>query len=468
MVLAKYFYMQIDIFLDVINVMEILENRNVLFLDDEIYITKLAKRIFSNKFNIFTSNDFQECLDILSTHDIALIISDYKMKEINGVEVLKSVKTNFPNVRRILLSGNLDLTIVLSSINDSQAHKVLQKPWDNDIIENEIVNQLMIFNNKQMDRYEIDKLKEISENKTPIPTEQDELLELLLSLSEIDRNSEDFSEKLILALNGLISLTNLNAQIYFSNETEQSYKSMIRYLSDIEIIANQFDQKLLNMYIFILRAYIFCIANDFEEARRMYAGATVLFDWFKSYDIESLLTDPIVNFPIHNLSGVNEVNTENGIKEINYLLNLPIEKLIKINTNLFTIKEVDSIIQFLIITRDEKPLFSKQSRVIKKNIEPNLISGFVSAINHFLTEVVEGTGNIQKITHETGVIIFYTIDNFNFILLIKEDTIRHRISLRQFSHSVIDLLKTIPKFYLPEESELAFVNKILIDNFGEF
>ena len=85
-------------------------NRIVSIVDDDIYITKLfdiALRENIDGVSVFSFNDPIKAFEHLTENkeNYALVISDLRMPGLNGLELLKKVKTSNPNVRTILMSA---------------------------------------------------------------------------------------------------------------------------------------------------------------------------------------------------------------------------------------------------------------------------------------------------------------------------------------------------------------------------
>jgi len=80
----------------------------VLLVDDEPSMTDMMKVVLSNKaphFSLSAANSGQECLEYLSTNKVDCIISDYQMPEMDGMELLKNIRTNGNKVPFIFFTG---------------------------------------------------------------------------------------------------------------------------------------------------------------------------------------------------------------------------------------------------------------------------------------------------------------------------------------------------------------------------
>ncbi len=105
----------------------------ILCVDDEPIILKSLVRLFRKEnYNIYTAENGNEALSVLEKHPIDLVISDYRMPEMSGVELLKRVKEKYPTTVRIILSGFADFNNVVSAINEGQIYRFCHKPWDNE------------------------------------------------------------------------------------------------------------------------------------------------------------------------------------------------------------------------------------------------------------------------------------------------------------------------------------------------
>ena len=107
-------------------------NESILFVDDEIQILKSINRLFiDTNYKVHLATSGSVALQILSKNKIDMIISDIRMPNMSGCELLKIVKEKYPNVLRLVLSGYSDACEVLGALRDNLAKAYLLKPWDN-------------------------------------------------------------------------------------------------------------------------------------------------------------------------------------------------------------------------------------------------------------------------------------------------------------------------------------------------
>jgi serine/threonine-protein kinase len=107
------------------------ELANILFVDDEERVLRSLSVLFRGIYNIHTASSGDEAIDIVRNTNIHVIISDQRMPEMLGVDVLKRVKEISPNTMRLLLTGYSDLDAIVRSVNDGEVFRYINKPWDN-------------------------------------------------------------------------------------------------------------------------------------------------------------------------------------------------------------------------------------------------------------------------------------------------------------------------------------------------
>lgn len=104
---------------------------NVLFVDDEENIVNTLKMLCKSKFNVYTATSGAKAIDIVKNNPIHVIVSDQRMPEMQGIEVLREVRQISPQTMRIMLTGYADLAAIIGSINDGEIYRYIYKPWSN-------------------------------------------------------------------------------------------------------------------------------------------------------------------------------------------------------------------------------------------------------------------------------------------------------------------------------------------------
>jgi diguanylate cyclase (GGDEF)-like protein/PAS domain S-box-containing protein len=106
----------------------------VLVVDDEPEVVASVRRQLRREFRVLTANDANEALELLGRESVQVIVSDQRMPEISGVELLAEVRERFPKTTRIMLTGYADLKAVIGSVNSGQIFRYITKPWNPDEI----------------------------------------------------------------------------------------------------------------------------------------------------------------------------------------------------------------------------------------------------------------------------------------------------------------------------------------------
>jgi len=118
--------------------------QTILIVDDEEIITySLSMHLsLSTNLNVITSNDPVNALKEIRNRNIDLVISDYLMPGMNGIEFLTEVKKIDEDITLILLTGYADKENVIKAVNQVGVYYYIEKPWDNDSLIKVINNGL--------------------------------------------------------------------------------------------------------------------------------------------------------------------------------------------------------------------------------------------------------------------------------------------------------------------------------------
>jgi two-component system, NtrC family, sensor kinase len=167
--------------------MEMEEPIRILFVDDERNVLRSLERTFLDEnYEILTANSGTEGLQTLrEVFPVQVVISDYRMPEMNGVEFLRQVCLQWPDTVRIVLSGYADSASIVAAINDGQIYKFIPKPWNDDELKVTIVNSL--------ERYHLNK-----KNKELTDALQAKNAELELINNDLERMINEKTSKVLM------------------------------------------------------------------------------------------------------------------------------------------------------------------------------------------------------------------------------------------------------------------------------
>lgn len=106
--------------------------RTLLLLDDEPSVTGALERLLQDEgYHILIADSAQRGFELLAVNRVGVIVSDYRMPGMNGIEFLTRVRGLYPDAVRITLTGYADIEAVTAAINRGAVYKFLTKPWDN-------------------------------------------------------------------------------------------------------------------------------------------------------------------------------------------------------------------------------------------------------------------------------------------------------------------------------------------------
>lgn len=117
----------------------------LLLVDDEPHILAALSRQLRQllrgdavELRIEQAADPREALRLLRERPYALLISDYRMPGLSGVELLREARRLQPHCTRILLSGQVDRDGLAGAINEAAVHRFMSKPWRDDELAREV------------------------------------------------------------------------------------------------------------------------------------------------------------------------------------------------------------------------------------------------------------------------------------------------------------------------------------------
>jgi DNA-binding NtrC family response regulator len=106
---------------------------SVVIVDDEdMVITSIRAFLqLETDFDIHGFTDPQEAADYTAGNSVDVVVTDYLMPKLNGIQLLAKVKESQPETSRVLLTGHADKQSAIQAINEVALFQYLEKPWDN-------------------------------------------------------------------------------------------------------------------------------------------------------------------------------------------------------------------------------------------------------------------------------------------------------------------------------------------------
>jgi YesN/AraC family two-component response regulator len=232
-------------------------NKIILILDDEELVTSALKRELQFDYFIYTANNYKDALKILEENIVSIVISDYQMPEINGVDFLNIVKEKQINTVRILISAYSDFNIILNALNQSSIYAFIRKPWD--------INELKHLLNKALEyqtllaevNYSRSKLSALDQIKTDIvnilSNELNTPLTTLYGYVDMIKPNDDFTKVIINKIKQNLDRIN-------------SFSEDLRFIQDLQNRTYKEDKQDINLKK-IINPFIECTKHDDENIK---------------------------------------------------------------------------------------------------------------------------------------------------------------------------------------------------------
>lgn len=142
---------------------EVAHTIRVLYVDDELNNLLSFQAAFRRNFDILIATNATEGLQILEQNEVEVIIADQRMPKMTGVEFFNIVLERFPEPIRILLTGYADITALEDAINKGEIWRYIKKPWDQNELQNTIINAYEIFDTRRKLKYKMQELERVNE-----------------------------------------------------------------------------------------------------------------------------------------------------------------------------------------------------------------------------------------------------------------------------------------------------------------
>lgn len=107
----------------------------LLLVDDEHNVlSALQRELHGLAFPVITASSGEEGLQIIAEKDVRVVVSDYRMPGMSGVDFLATVRQRRPDTVRMILSGYADLAAITDAINLGHIFKFIPKPWNSRVL----------------------------------------------------------------------------------------------------------------------------------------------------------------------------------------------------------------------------------------------------------------------------------------------------------------------------------------------
>jgi len=143
------------------------EDIAILFVDDEVSTLHALERYLLNEpYCLQFAQSGKQALEIMEKLNIHVLVTDMKMPEMNGLELLKIVKSKFPGTIRLVLSGFSSLSSIIPAINSGEIYRYITKPIEPEIFKRTLRDAIDFFLMKQDKKELLKSLKKRNQELT--------------------------------------------------------------------------------------------------------------------------------------------------------------------------------------------------------------------------------------------------------------------------------------------------------------
>src|SRR3954466_15776463 len=107
----------------------------LLIVDDEPNVCDSVHDLLRRDFRVLKAHSAEEGYRLMQEEEVHIVMSDQRMPQISGVELLTRVKSRYPQAIRLLFTGFADLESVIAAINQGHVYQFLKKPWQPEELE---------------------------------------------------------------------------------------------------------------------------------------------------------------------------------------------------------------------------------------------------------------------------------------------------------------------------------------------
>jgi putative nucleotidyltransferase with HDIG domain len=110
-----------------------MSDHTILFVDDEVNILKALKRLTRHEpWTVLCASRGAEALETLERSPAQVVVSDQRMPEMSGVDMLQAVRDRYPDVVRMMLTGYTEMNVAVDAINRGEIYRLITKPWNDE------------------------------------------------------------------------------------------------------------------------------------------------------------------------------------------------------------------------------------------------------------------------------------------------------------------------------------------------
>jgi response regulator RpfG family c-di-GMP phosphodiesterase len=133
----------VDAFLIIMQEQSAKNKASILIVDDEIDVAQTMAETLNNQYHVWTAASGKEALEILAHTEIAVILTDYFMPGMDGIQLLEQVYQTKPEIAGILFSGQINQDVLSRAINLRNVRGFISKPCNIDELQQRLTEALI-------------------------------------------------------------------------------------------------------------------------------------------------------------------------------------------------------------------------------------------------------------------------------------------------------------------------------------
>jgi len=151
----------------------------VLYVDDLQTNLVLFKATFENDYNVILAESPQKALEILKKQEIQVLVTDQRMPDMTGTELLEIIAREYPEVRRFLLTAYTDFETVVEAVNRGHIHGYINKPIQADNVKASINHALEVYYLREKNKQILEELEKANEELSNLDSVKTEILKIM-------------------------------------------------------------------------------------------------------------------------------------------------------------------------------------------------------------------------------------------------------------------------------------------------
>ena len=250
----------------------------LLIVDDETANLRLLERLFSKDFQCLTASSGAEAIRLLEQHDVAILLTDQRMPEITGIELLKRTALLRPHMVRILLTGYTDVDTLVEAVNSGLVYMYITKPWNND--------DLKLRVNRACEAYENNKNRQAlaSANQRLLLKLTEIKLGIVGSLTEMLRIRDEHAYDHALRVRNYSTTIAKKVGVSDEQEEDLAIAALLHHLGRIDGAHNDVGSLRLSLLEQTRKAHFECEAKLFQAIPELAGVVEIVSGQSENYD----------------------------------------------------------------------------------------------------------------------------------------------------------------------------------------